>query len=171
MVTSERRRYLQIGLMPPACIINSNAYALYDPQPYIFAILSSRLHRIWAETVGGQLETRVRYSNTLVYNTFPIPALSDEQKRILGERAAGILRRRANPGKTIAWLYNPETMPPDLLKAHHENDAYLEEQVYGRSFQDDTQRLEHLFDMYARDKEAREQDNTFFAKSRRRKAG
>ena len=170
MVTSERRRYLQIGLMPPTSIINSNAYALYDPQPYILAVLSSRLHRIWAVTVGGQLETRIRYSNTLIYNTFPIPALSDEQKRILGERAAAILRARAKPGKTIAWLYNPETMPPDLLKAHENNDAYLEEHVYGRSFQDDTQRLEHLFAMYAREKDLRERGHTLFAKSRSRKA-
>jgi len=126
--------------------------------------LSSRLHRIWTETVGGQLETRVRYSNTLVYNTFPVPVLSADQQRILGERAAEILRARAKPGKTIAWLYNPETMPPDLLKAHQQNDAYLEAYVYGRTFQDDAQRLEHLFAMYAREREARESEDTFFEK-------
>lgn len=150
MVTSERRRYLQIGMMPPTSIINSNAYALYDPPAYLLAILSSRLHRIWAETVGGKLEMRIRYSNTLVYNTFPVPVLSDEQKRILAERSREILRARAkHPGKTIAWLYNPETMPDNLQQAHDQNDAYLEEYIYGRKFRDDTQRLEHLFALYA----------------------
>jgi hypothetical protein len=108
------------------------------------------LHWIWLNTIGGKLESRLRYSNTLVYNTFPIPALSDEQKRILADHSKAILKARAkHPGKTIAWLYNPETMPANLLDAHQENDAYIEEYVYGRAFRDDTHRIEHLFAMYA----------------------
>jgi hypothetical protein len=149
-VTSERRRYLQVGLLDARDIADNKMYVVYSPPSYLFALLSSRLHRLWAEAAGGRLETRLSYTNTLVYNTFPIPVLSSEQKRILAEHSRAILRARAkHPGKTIAWLYDPKEMPSDLLSAHQANDAFLEEYVYGRAFRDDTHRLEHLFAMYA----------------------
>jgi hypothetical protein len=148
-VTSERRSYLTVGITDNNTIINNAAFAIYNAPLYILAILSSRLHWIWAATVGGKLENRIRYSNSLVYNTFPVPALSAEQKRILADHSKIILKARAKyPNRTIAWLYNPETMPGNLIKAHQENDAYLEEFVYGRAFRDDIKRLEHLFAMY-----------------------
>lgn len=149
VVSAERRQYLQIGLLGPLEIASNALYVVYAPPKYLLALLSSRLHRIWTQTVGGKLEDRLRYSNGLVYNTFPIPTLSEEQKQILGEHAKSILRARAkHPGKTIAWLYNPETMPSNLLEAHRESDEYIETCLYGRNFRDDTQRLEHLFSLY-----------------------
>jgi hypothetical protein len=131
-------------------IISDNAYAVYRAPDYLIAVLSSRLHYLWLVTVGGQLETRVRYSNTLVYNTFPIPDLSVDQKALLEEHAIYILgAREAHPGKTIAWLYDPETMPANLLKAHRDLDDTLERIYIGRPFKNDTERLEHLFKLYA----------------------
>lgn len=149
-VSSERRPYLQVGLLNQDEIASNRLYVCYDPPAYLLAVLSSRMHRIWALTVGGGLETRPTYSNALVYNTFPIPALSAEQQRVLAEHSISILKARGkHPGKTIAWLYNPETMPVNLLKAHEENDIYLEQHVYGRIFKDDMHRLAHLFGMYS----------------------
>lgn len=150
-VTSERRKYLQIGFADSGTIINNLVFAVYNPPQYLFALLSSRLHRTWTSSVGGKLEDRLRYSNGLIYNTFPVPKLSNEQQRILADHSREILKARAkHPGKTIASLYNPETMPSNLLDIHQQNDAYIEEHIYGRSFRDDAQRLEHLFAMYER---------------------
>jgi hypothetical protein len=146
-------------------IAGNSLYVVYSPQSYLLALLSSRLHRIWAETIGGRLEGRLRYSNGLVYNTFPIPSLSNEQKRILTERSMSIIKARGrHPGKPIAWLYNPETMPMNLRDEHRASDAYIEEFVYGRHFRDDTHRLEHLFGMYSRMIDAAVHDVSLFAK-------
>ncbi len=162
-VSSEHRQYLQIGLIGKSDVPNNKLYVCYDPPSYLLATLSSRMHRLWLLTVGGGLETRPSYSNTLVYNTFPIPALSSEQRQVLSEHSMAILKARAKHlGKTIAWLYDPATMPANLAKAHEDNDGYLEQYVYGRAFKDDTQRLEHLFAMYARLIQAKKQESRLF---------
>lgn len=164
LVFSERRQYLTVGIVGGDTIVSNTAYAIYDPPTYLVALLSSTMHLIWTKIVGGQLETRQRYSNTLIYNTFPIPNLSDEQKRVLSDSSKAILKARAkHPGRTIAELYNPDTMPGNVREAHEANDVYIEEYVYGRRFKDDNQRLEHLFSMYARMRHARERDDTLFA--------
>lgn len=153
-VSSERRKYLQIGLLGSYDIPSTQLYIVYSPPDYLLSLLSSRIHKIWTETIGGKLKTDIRYSNTLVYNTFPVPDLSNDQKKVLGDNSRSILKARAkHPGKTIAWLYNPETMPENLLQAHQGNDEYIETCIYGKKFKDDTQRLERLFEMYAAMKE------------------
>jgi hypothetical protein len=150
-VTSEQRDYFTIGYYSKDTIVNDLAFTIYDPPMFLLAVLSSRLHMIWAETVSGRLENRLRYSSTLVYNTFPIPELSDEQKRALADRSGEIIKARArHVGRTIASLYDPKMMPGDLHAAHDANDQYVEQVVYGRQFKDDTHRLEHLFAMYDR---------------------
>ncbi len=162
-ITSERRNYLQIGLLQARTIVDNTTYVVYSPPAFLFALLSSRLHRIWTEAVGGRLETRLRYTATLIYNTFPVPSMSEGQQQVLTDRSRSILRARAkHPGTTVAELYNPETMPPDLLSAHQENDEYLEQHVYGRLFRDDNQRLEHLFAMYGRMIDVEARANTLF---------
>ncbi|PIW09052.1 MAG: class I SAM-dependent DNA methyltransferase, partial [Comamonadaceae bacterium CG17_big_fil_post_rev_8_21_14_2_50_60_13] len=105
---SEDRPYLTLGLVDGSqCVISNSASAVFNPPGYLFAIMSSRLHLVWTASVGGQLETRLRYSNTLVYNTFPIPELSSNQKATLESHSVDILSaREAHPGKTIAWLYD-----------------------------------------------------------------
>jgi len=111
------------------------------------------MHLVWTAAVGGRIKSDYRYSNTLVYNTFALPKISEDQKRALEEYTLSILRTREPyiaDGKTIAWLYNPETMPADLQNAHQDLDDYLESIYIGRPFNDDAERLEHLFKLYAR---------------------
>jgi hypothetical protein len=149
-VCSERRDYLTIATIGPDTIVSNAAFAVYDPPLYLLAVVSSRLHSLWARTVGGGLEGRIRYSNTLVYNTFPVPELSDEHRRVLADHSRAILRARGRfPGKSLAWLYNPESIPDEVTQAHRDSDAYIEEYVYGRRFQDDTHRIESIFARYS----------------------
>jgi len=167
-VSSERRQYLQIQFIGPTDIVSHALIVVYSPPPYLFSLLSSRMHRVWAHTVGGKLENRLRYSTNFVYNTFPVPDLSQDQQRTLTEYAKQIVRTRAkHPGKSLAWLYTPETMPPDLLAAHHENDEYLETTIYGRHFNDDNGRLERLFSMYAQIVKTQRERGMIFTHTRR----
>ena len=148
--TSERRSYITAGIIDKESIISDLAFAVYDAETYIFSIISSKLHYAWGAAVGGRFKMDPRYSNTLVYNTFPVPELSNSQKEQLEDHALSILgAREAHPGKTIAWLYDPETMPDNLLKAHQALDDDLERIYIGRPFKNDTERLEHLFKLYA----------------------
>lgn len=152
-VSSETRKYIPCGFLSDDTVIVAPNLAVYKAPVWLFSVLVTKLHALWAKTVGGRLETRIRYSNTLVYNTFPLPDLSAQQKEELEDQALDILRLREPhiaDGKTIAWLYNPETMPADLLKAHRDLDDYLETIYLGRPFNDDTERLSHLFKLYAR---------------------
>lgn len=126
-----------------------NAFALYDAPLRNLAIVVSRMHLIWIATVCGKLETRYRYSNTIGWNTFPVPALSDQNKADLTRCAEDILlAREAHFPATIAELYDPEKMPANLRDAHDRNDETLERIYIGRRFKNDTDRLEKLFEMY-----------------------
>jgi hypothetical protein len=119
------------------------------------------MHLIWTKTVGGALENRLRYALALIYNTFPSPILSDEQKATLAQQTRAIIKaRERHPGKTLASLYDQKEMPSDLRITHEANDAYIEEHLYGRAFRDDTHRLEHLFDMYTRMKSSFEKQTS-----------
>lgn len=149
-VSSENRKYLPIGLLSNCVCINNLAFGMYDAPIYLFAILSSKVHRIWSNNICGYLGTSLRYSNTLGYNTFPAPLLNEEQKTTLEDHAWKIIEARESyVGKTIAWLYDQKTMPADLLVAHQALDDTLEKIYIGRPFKDDTERLEHLFKLYA----------------------
>ena len=147
---SEDREYFTLGVLDEDNHVISNAcFGVFDTQPWVFGVLSSKLHATWVTTVCGQLETRIRYSNTLGYHTFPLPELSLQQKDELDEFAWGIIAaRESHPGKSIAWLYNPETMPSNLLQAHESLDQTLERICIGHSFKSDTERLEYLFKQY-----------------------
>lgn len=148
-VFSESRPYITAGLITDGGVITDSAFAVFDAETYILSIISSKLHYVWTVAVCGQLETRIRYSSTLAYNTFPIPALNSDQKAELEEHAWAIIGARdAHPGKTIAWLYDPKTMPQNLRDAHCALDDTLEKIYIGRPFKDDTERLEQLFKMY-----------------------
>jgi len=148
-VSSEKRLYLPAGFLNAEVIVNDLAFAIYDSSPYLLAILSSKLHLVWLLAASGKLEERLRYSNILVWNTFPIPELSTAQKSDLEDRAWAIIAARERyAGRTIASLYDPETMPPDLLEAHREVDETLERIYNGRLFSNDGERLEHLFKRY-----------------------
>jgi hypothetical protein len=152
-VSSERRLYIPSGFATDRHIVPDSAFAVLKAPTWLFSIISSRMHSAWTGVVGGRLKSDFRYSNTLVYNTFPVPDLSQEQLSCLEGRALSVLGAREpyfTDGRNLAWLYNPETMPSDLLQAHHELDDYLETIYIGRPFKDDAERLEHLFKLYAR---------------------
>jgi hypothetical protein len=148
-VSSELRPYLTIGIVNKDTVISDAAFAIYGAPTYLFAILSSRLHLIWASAIGGQLESRLRYSATLIYNTFPVPDLSIAQKLELEEFAVRILViRESYLGKTIADLYDAQNMPRDLRSCHKELDEKLESIYSGKPFKSDSERLQFLFEQY-----------------------
>ena len=150
-VTSENRPYLPVGLTNRFDIISDNAFALYDAPLWNASVIASRLHYIWVRTVCGQLETRIRYSNTMGWNAFPMPSMTDQNRADLTRCAEGImLARETHFPATIADLYDLEAMPEDLRCAHEANDEVLERIYIGRRFRNDTERLEKLFELYTR---------------------
>jgi hypothetical protein len=150
-VSSERREYLPVGLVEGNAIISDSALAMYDEPIWNLSVIASRLHLIWVGTVCGQLETRYRYSNTLGWNTFPVPVLTEQNKADLTACAENILlAREAHFPATIADLYDPATMPDNLRHAHERNDEVLERTYIGRRFKNDTERLEKLFELYTK---------------------
>lgn len=149
-VSSERREYLPVGLVDNETALTNLAFGLYDAPIWNFALVASRLHRAWIGTVCGKMKTDFRYSNTLGWNTFPVPTLTEKNKADLTRCAEEILlAREAHFPATIADLYDPEKMPANLREAHELNDEVLERIYIGRRFKNDTERLEKLFEMYA----------------------
>ena len=115
------------------------------------ALIASRLHWVWIGTVCVRLEMRFSYSNTLGWNTFPVPTLTAKNRDDLTACAENILlAREAHFPATIAELYDPEKMPENLRAAHERNDEVLERIYIGRRFRNDTERLEKLFELYAK---------------------
>jgi len=150
-VSSESRDYLPVGYMDKRTIVTNLAFALYDAPLWNMALIASRLHLVWIGTVCGKLKTDFRYSNTLGWNTFPVPLLTEQNKADLTACAENILlAREAHFPATIADLYDPETMPDNLRAAHARNDEVLERIYIGRRFKNDTERLEKLFDLYTK---------------------
>jgi len=149
--SSENRQYLPIGLLRPGAIVSNAAFALYDAPLWNMALIASRIHLVWIATVCGKLETRYRYSNTLGWNVFPIPPLTEKNKADLTRCAEDILLvRETHFPATIADLYDSRKMPGDLRAAHERNDETLERIYIGRRFRNDTERLEKLFDLYTK---------------------
>lgn len=147
--TSENRPYLPADLVSSEVICSNAAMALYDAPSWAFAVFSSRLHLAWIATVCGKIKTDFRYSNTLGWNTFPVPTLTDKNMADLTRCAEDILlAREAHFPATITDLYDPEEMPANLREAHEHNDEILERIYIGRRFRNDTERLEKLFELY-----------------------
>lgn len=149
--SSERREYIPMGYLDDGVVVTNSAFAIYDAPVELFGILTSRIHMDWVRAVGGRLETRYRYSNTLCYNTFPFPPISDEKKAEIEEAATNVLVAREpylTVGKTLADLYDPDKMPDDLREAHHRLDDIVESCYPGYPFSSDEARLECLFKMY-----------------------
>jgi hypothetical protein len=150
-VSSEGREFLPIGLEGKDTIIGDRNFALYDAPLWNMALIASRLHWVWIGTVCVRLEMRFSYSNTLGWNTFPVPKLTEKNRADLTAAAEGILlAREAHFPATIADLYDPEKMPANLRAAHDHNDEVLERIYIGRRFRNDTERLEKLFEMYTK---------------------
>lgn len=148
-VSSERREYLPCDLTNYSTVVSNLASVIYDAPLWNLALIASKLHLVWIATVCGKLKTDYRYSNTLGWNTFPVPALSDQNKADLTRCAGNILlAREMHFPATIADLYDPDDMPANLREAHEHNDETLERIYIGRRFKNDTERLERLFELY-----------------------
>jgi hypothetical protein len=146
--SSENRKYIPIGLFASDNIAADSCLIVPDGTLYHFGILTSGMHMVWMRHVCGRLEMRYRYSKDIVYNNFPWPSSSDKQKTAIEEAAQAVLDTRARfPKSSLADLYGPLTMPADLVKAHQKLDRAVEK-AYGRSFDDDSQRVAYLFELY-----------------------
>lgn len=164
--SSEGRYYIPCGIYDSSYISLNSIQTINDAQPYIFGIVSSRMHMVWVRNVGGKLKTDYRYSAKLCYNTFPFPDITTKQKENLNLYVFAILDERAkHPSKTMAQLYNPTTMPKGLLQAHQELDTAIEQCYRLQPFKNDTERLEYLFKMY----EEMVRKDTLFAKQKKKR--
>lgn len=150
-VSSEAREYLPCGYVSSCAVASDAVCAMYDVPLWNMSLIASRIHLVWIATVCGKLKTDFRYSNTMGWNTFPVPKLTDKNKQDLTRCAEDILlAREMHFPATIADLYDPEKMPADLRHAHERNDEVLERIYIGRRFKNDTERLEKLFDLYTK---------------------
>lgn len=148
-VSSESRTYIPLAYISSDTIVSDATNIVYDAQAWLFGLLHSKMHMVWVRAVGGKLETRYRYSAKLCYNTFPFPKIDKKQEELLAQYVFDILDARANhTGKTLAWMYNSQTMPSDLRKAHQALDEAIEKCYRLQPFNSDSERLEYLFKLY-----------------------
>ncbi|WP_372584656.1 type IIL restriction-modification enzyme MmeI, partial [Enterococcus faecalis] len=146
--SSVNRMYIPMSILSAQDVVADSAIALYNVELWIFAILESRMHMVWMKFVGGRLKEDYRYSNKLVYNTFPLPNISDYQKKILTDMALKILDVREEEGGTLSYLYDVKTMPNSLKEAHKQLDVEVDK-IYKRSiFANDEERLSSLLKLY-----------------------
>lgn len=147
--SSENRIYIPIGFFNAQDIAHDSCLIVPDAETFHFGILSSKMHMVWTKAVGGQLETRIRYSKDIVYNSFPIQPLTSKQKEEINRHVYNVLDEREKySGKTMAQLYDPDKMPEGLKEAHHGLDMAIERCYRSRPFSSDEERLEYLFKLY-----------------------
>ncbi|MCE9595016.1 MAG: class I SAM-dependent DNA methyltransferase [Planctomycetes bacterium] len=148
--SSEARRFIPMGLLPPDVIVGNSNLLIPDATLYHFGILSSGMHMAWVRYVCGRLESRYRYSKDIVYNNFPWPQSPDGDTREAIERAAqGVLDGRAEfPKSSLADLYDPVSMPAKLTKAHQALDRAVDSAYGKRSFAAESERVVFLFELY-----------------------
>ena len=152
-VSSERRNYVPIGFMNREVISANTNFLIPSNDIYLFAVLTSTMHMAWMRTVGGRLESRYRYSGSMVYNTFPWPDVTLEQRERVRQKAQTVLDARAphlppRGFSSLADLYDPLTMPTALAHAHAELDRAVEKCYRKEAFRSDRERVEFLFALY-----------------------
>ncbi len=149
-VSSERRKYIPIGFMPSEIITSNLCFLIPNATLYLFAILTSEMHITWMKYVCGRLESRFRYSKDIVYNNYPFPEnINDKQKQKVETAAQAVLDTRAKyPDSSLADLYDPLTMPPDLVKAHQILDKAVDLCYRPQPFVNELNRIEFLFSLY-----------------------
>jgi hypothetical protein len=152
-VTSESRRYSPVGFLPKEVIPTNLVYIIPSGTVYDFGMLSSSMHAAWVRQLAGRLESRIRWTPQLVYNSMPWPSADSEQRARVEEKAKAVLAARAphlppHGLATLADLYDPNTMPRDLLRAHAELDRAVEKCYRAEPFHSDRERVEHLFSLY-----------------------
>ena len=148
-VSSEQREYIPMGFLDKDTVTVAPNFAIYDAPEWLFGILTSAMHMAWVRAIGGRLETRYRYSAGLCYNPFPFPKLTEAKKKEIEDAALDIEGwREYYSSKTLAWLYDPKTMPQELREAHHQLDLIVDSCYRERPFKDENERLEWLLKLY-----------------------
>jgi hypothetical protein len=149
-VSSERRRFVPIGFLDHMTLSSDLLFVVKGTSLYHFGVLCSTAHNAWVRYTCGRLESRYRYSKDIVYNNFPWPdAPTNAQQQKIEEAAQGTLDARAEfPGASLADLYDPLTMPPALVRAHHKLDAAVDAAYGKRNFRNDAERVAFLFELY-----------------------
>lgn len=148
-VSSERREFIPMGFLTPDTLCSNKLRLIPDASLFHFGVLTSTMHMAWTRAVCGRLKSDYQYSAKIVYNNFPWPEVTEAQQEKIAELAQGVLDARAlYPNSTLADLYDPLTMPPELVTAHRKLDAAVEK-AYGRKFEDDAERVAFLFEKYS----------------------
>ncbi len=150
-VVSENRRYFTVARFGPEIIASNANFKIPDPDGVQFAILSSSMFITWQKTVGGRLESRLRFSNTIVWNNLPLPEVPNDLRGKIVAAGQGVLEaRERHPERSLADHYNPLAMDPALIKAHDKLDAVVD-RAFGatRTCQSEKERQEILFTRYA----------------------
>jgi hypothetical protein len=148
-VSSENRDYVPLGFLMPDVIINPSVLVVPNAGRYDFGVLQSVMHMAWMRAVCGRLESRYQYSASIVYNNFPWPEPTDKQRSTIEAAAQGVLNARAaHPGASLADLYDPLSMPPNLVKAHHALDKAVDAAYGYKAAATDAARVAFLFGRY-----------------------
>jgi hypothetical protein len=146
--SSENRPYIPIGFLSSEIIAGDATSFIPNATLYEFGIITSSMHMAWTRCVCGRIKSDYRYSNTIVYNNFPWPSATEKQKQAIIEKAQSVLdARKQYPDLSLADLYDTTAIMPELLKAHQKLDKAVES-AYGRKFDDDSQRVAYLFELY-----------------------
>lgn len=148
-ITSENYMYIPVGYLGPDVIVSNKGYVVYEAEPWLFALLTSNMHMVWIRVIAGRMGTSYSYSNTVVYNNFPVPKLSARAKSELTDAALRVLDvREYHSELTLAKLYHKDTMPQDLRMAHAELDVLVDSLYRDTPFATDDERLKRLFNLY-----------------------
>lgn len=149
-VSSENRRYIPMGFFDKISIPSDTCMMIPNGEIFHFGVLMSAMHMTWVKYVCGRLKSDFRYSKEIVYNNFPWPmAPSDKQIRTIENKAKNVLSIRAKfSDSSLATLYDPRTMPVDLVKAHQELDKAVDLAYRRQTFTSEAKRMEYLFDLY-----------------------
>lgn len=149
-IVSETRKFYTVAHLDNKVIAADSVFTAPDPEGLLFGLISSSMFMAWQITIGGRLESRIRFSNTLTWNNFPVPELDEKQQEAIIAAGKKVLEARAlHPDRSLADYYNPLAMSPELLKAHAALDKVVD-QAFGapRRLNTEAQRLEILFKNY-----------------------
>ena len=151
--SSETRHYIPFGYFESEYIVADSCSSIPDASLFYFGVISSLIHMAWVRQVCGRIKSDFRYSNKIVYNNFPWPNPTPEQRKRVEEKAQAVLDARSphlppRGMSTLADLYDPLSMPPELVKAHTELDRAVEKCYRPEAFESDRERVEHLFRLY-----------------------
>ena len=148
-VSSERRKYIPIGFLTPNTLCSNLVKIIPNATLYHFGILTSSMHMAWTRAVCGRLKSDFRYSTGIVYNNFPWPDVTEKQKESTEKAAKGVLDVRSKyPNSSLADLYDPLSMPADLVKAHSKLDREVEKAYAAKKFETEADMVAFLFARY-----------------------